>query len=183
MQVGQPVPGHKIDPVHHPVQNRGAPPRQSARHSALPRLCRRGCMVAMGLATAAVTAPAAPAVSTADAGQAAFADQVLAAVNHYRAQRALAAWPPDDALAVIALDHSRLMAQRTRLGHDGFDARFQQARSRLCVETLAAGFSHAEALVAAWRQSPSHHTHLLEPKARRVGVASVDGYVTLLACD
>ena len=182
MHVGQPVPGHKIDPVLRPVQNRRAPPRQSAHRSALRWLCRRGCMAAIGLATAAA-AVTAPAVSTADAGQAAFADQVLTAVNQYRAQQALAAWPPDDALAVIALDHSRLMAQRARLGHDGFDARFKQARSRLCVETLAAGFSHAEALVAAWHQSPSHHSNLLEPKARRAGVASVDGYVTLLACD
>ena len=185
MQVGQPVPGHKIDPVLRPVQNRGAPPRQSARRSALRWLCRRGCMVAMGLATAAaaVTAPAAAAVSTADAGQAAFADQVLAAVNHYRAQQALAAWPPDEALVEIALKHSRLMAGRSRLGHDGFDGRFQQARSRLCVETLAAGFNSADALVMGWRQSPTHHANLLEPKARRAGVASVDGYVTLLACD
>ena len=137
----------------------------------------------MCLASTVAAAPGAPAAPNGDTGEAAFAGQVLAAVNQYRTQQALAAWPPDEALATIALDHSRLMARRTRLGHDGFDRRFQQARSRQCVETLAAGFRDAEALVAAWRQSPSHHDKLLEPQARRAGVASVAGYVTLLACD
>ena len=108
---------------------------------------------------------------------------MLVAVNHYRGQRALAAWQPDEALVELALNHSRLMAGRSRPGHDGFDSRFQQARSRLCVETLAAGFNSADALVTGWRQSPTHDANLLEPKAHRAGVASVDGYVTLLACD
>lgn len=135
-------------------------------------------------AAAAVPAtPAAAAAPSRDAGQAALAEQVLAAVNQTRAQQALAAWRPDDALAAIASDHSHLMAQRTQLGHDGFEGRFRQVRSKLCVETLAAGFSDAEALVGAWRQSPTHLANLLEPRARRAGVASVDGYVTLLACD
>jgi uncharacterized protein YkwD len=98
------------------------------------------------IATAALTASAAPAASIATGSQAAFADQVLVAVNHYRGQRALTAWQPDEALVEIALNHSRLMAGRSRLGHDGFDNRFQQARSRLCVETLAAGFHSADAL-------------------------------------
>ncbi len=50
------------------------------------------------------------------------------------------------------------------------------------METLAAGFSDAQALVAAWRPSPSHHDKPLEPLARRADVASLAGYVTLLAC-
>ena len=135
------------------------------------------------IATAALTTPAAPAAPITPSSQAAFAEQVLVAVNHYRGQRSLAAWQPDETLVEIALNHSRLMAGRSQLGHDGFDSRLQQARSRLCVETLAAGFNDADALVTGWRQSPTHHANLLEPKARRAGVASVDGYVTLLACD
>lgn len=147
----------------------------------------------MCVASIAAPAPAASAASAAstapnaDNGEAAFAGQVLAAVNRYRAQHALAAWPRDEALAAITQDHSRLMARRQQLGHDGFEGRFEQARrqglGRRCVETLAAGFSDAPALVMAWRQSPSHHDKLLEPGVHRAGVASVDGYVTLLACD
>ena len=192
-----PCAGLKINEMHRPTQHRGAPPRRSSCWSALPALPAqpalpgRGnasraaalCLALIAIATATPATPAAPTAPSAHSSQAAFADQVLVAVNHYRAQRALAAWQPDEALVAIALDHSRLMAARSRLGHDGFDRRFQQARSGLCVETLAAGFSHADALVMGWRQSPTHHANLLEPKARRAGVASVDGYVTLLACD
>ena len=173
----------RIGPVNRPAQIPDPDPCQPPRARPLQWLSRRCCVAAMCLASTVAAAPGAPAAPNGDAGEAVFAGQVLGAVNQYRAQQALAAWPSDEALVTIALDHSRLMARRTRLGHDGFDRRFQQARSRQCVETLAAGFRDAEALVAAWRQSPSHHDKLLEPQARRAGVASVDGYVTLLACD
>ena len=182
----RPIAGHRIGPVNRPAQNPDPYPCQPPWARPLRWLAGRCCVAAMCLASTVAAAPGAPAAPNGDTGEASeavFAGQVLAAVNQYRAQQALAAWPSDDGLLTIALDHSRLMARRTRLGHDGFDRRFQQARSRQCVETLAAGFRDAEALVAAWRQSPSHHDKLLEPQARRAGVASVDGYVTLLACD
>ena len=142
--------------------------------------CTQAVAAALCLGSMAAQAPAAVG---GDAAQAVFAEQVLAAVNHYRSQQALAHWQPADALDDIALDHSRLMAERGKLGHDGFSSRFDRARSGLCVETLAAGFSHADALVAGWRQSTQHHANLLEPRARRAGIASVNGYVTLIACD
>ena len=184
-----PAPGLKIAQMQRPAQTRGAPagwpPCLPARRSPTGRgsASRAAALCGALIATAALTAPAAPAAPIAPGSQAAFADQVLVAVNHYRGQRALAAWQPDEALVELALNHSRLMAGRSRPGHDGFDSRFQQARSRLCVETLAAGFHSADALVTGWRQSPTHDANLLEPKAHRAGVASVDGYVTLLACD
>ena len=177
---------YRIGPVNRPALNPDADPCQPPRAWPPQWLSGRCRVAAMCLASTMAAAPGAPAAPNGDAGvasEAVFAGQVLAAVNRFRAQQALAAWPSDDGLLTIALDHSRLMARRTQLGHDGFDRRFQQARSRQCVETLAAGFRDAEALVAAWRQSPSHHDKLLEPRARRAGVASVDGYVTLLACE
>ena len=173
----------KIGPVNRPTQIPDARPCQPPRARLVQWLSVRCCVSAMCLASTLAAAPGAPAAPNGDAGEAVFAGQVLNAVNQYRAHRALAAWPSDEGLVTIALDHSRLMAWRTQLGHDGFDRRFQQALSRQCVETLAAGFCDAEALVAAWRQSPSHHDTMLEPQTRRAGVASVDGYVTLLACD
>ena len=91
---------------------------------------------------------------------------VRAAVNQYRVQQALTEWPLDETLVAITLDHSRLIAQHARLGNDGFDGRFQRVRSQLCVETLATGFSRAQAVVA-WRQLPTHHANLREPKVRR----------------
>ena len=173
----------KIGPVNRATQIPDARPCQPPRARPLQWLSLRCCVAAMCLASTLAAAPGAPAAPNGDAGEAVFAGQVLNAVNQYRAHRALAAWPSDEGLVTIALDHSRLMAWRTRLGHDGFDRRFQQALSRQCLETLAAGFCDAEALVDGWRQSPSHHDTMLEPQTRRAGVASVDGYVTLLACD
>lgn len=117
----------------------------------------------MGMAVIATTALAAPIGAT---GQTAFANQMLAAVNQYRVQQALTEWPLDETLVTITLDHSRLIAQHARLGDDGFDGRFQRVRSQLCVETLATGFSRAQAVVA-WRQLPTHHANLREPKVRR----------------
>ena len=75
------------------------------------------------------------------------------------------------------------MAARRRIGHEGFDARFAQARRRLCVENLAAGFTRPEPLLAAWLASPSHRDNLLARQPRWVGLGQVAGYITLMACD
>ncbi len=112
-----------------------------------------------------------------------FAELVLDRVNQYRARHALDPLRRDAALDWIASDHSRRMAQRGRVGHDGFAGRFEQARRASCVENLAADFDHADALVAGWRASPAHHANLLAPQVRWAGIASVAGYVTLLACE
>lgn len=126
----------------------------------------------------------APAPDAGDvAHQARFAQQVLARVNAYRGSRGLGLLQPDAALARIAAEHSQRMAQRQRIGHDGFAQRFERTGRRLCVETLAADFDQEAALLAGWLASPAHHDKLLEPQVRDVGVASVGGYVTLLACE
>ena len=109
--------------------------------------------------------------------------QVLDIVNRHRASQALPAWAPDADLALIATEHSRRMALRRQIGHDGFEARFTQARRHLCVENLAAGFDRAEPLLAAWLASPSHRDNLLALRPQRVGLGQVAGYITLLACD
>lgn len=109
--------------------------------------------------------------------------QVLAQVNQYRVQLGLAPWLADAALTDIALDHSRLMAQRGQLGHDGFELRFARARRMACVENLAAGFAQASAVLAGWQASPPHHANLLQPSVRLAGIAEVGGYITLLVCE
>ena len=111
-----------------------------------------------------------------------LARQVLAAVNDYRSALQLPPLQPDPALEGLAAEHSRAMAQQARLSHAGFQARFQRAHRHLCVENLATGYRRAEALLDGWRASPKHHENLLEPRVLRVGVAQVDGWVTLLAC-
>ncbi len=111
-----------------------------------------------------------------------FARQVLDVVNQYRAQQGLPTLQPDATLETIAAEHSRDMAGLGRLSHAGFSDRFERARSVLCVENLAANFARPENLVEGWRNSPSHHKNLLEPRVRQVGLASVNGFVTLFSC-
>lgn len=118
------------------------------------------------------------------AGQAdtALAAQVLDAANHYRSSHQLPVLQPSAALAALAAEHSQAMAQQRRLSHAGFHARFERARRQTCVENLAAGFSRAEPMIAGWQQSPDHHRNLLDARVQEVGVASVAGHVTWLAC-
>ena len=117
------------------------------------------------------------------ARQAAFVQQVLVRVNGYRASLGLGLLQPDAGLTVIATEHSQRMARRQHIGHDGFDQRFERSRRHRCVETLAADFTRADDLLAAWLASPAHQAQLRVPQVRDVGVASVQGYVTLLACE
>lgn len=116
------------------------------------------------------------------AADAALAAQVLDAVNRYREGQQLPALQPSATLAALATEHSSHMAQLRRLSHAGFNTRFERARRTTCVENLAAGFSRAEPMIAGWRQSPDHHRNLLDARVQDVGVASVAGHVTWLAC-
>ena len=111
-----------------------------------------------------------------------FAQQVLEAVNHHRLQQQLAPWQADATLSEIAAGHSQSMARLGALSHAGFQARFERAQRRVCVENLAARYRQADRLVAGWQASPGHGENLLDARVQQVGVASVGGYVTLLAC-
>lgn len=103
--------------------------------------------------------------------------------NDYRARQGLARWQADPGLQALALAASRAMAVERRASHDGFHGRFVRSGALLCVEVIARGRISAERAVALWRRSPEHHRNLVEPRARWVGVAEVDGFATLLACD
>lgn len=144
---------------------------------------RRRAWPWIGLLATGLALAAPPSSALNDHDPAALTWQVLDIVNRHRAGQALPAWAPDADLALIATAHSRRMALRQQIGHDGFETRFAQARRRLCVENLAAGFDRAEPLLTAWLASPSHRDNLLAPRPRQVGLGNVDGYITLLACD
>ena len=119
----------------------------------------------------------------ADRPPAEFAQQVLAVINASRASLGLTPLIADRALTAIAEHHSQALAERGRLSHDGFAQRFEQASRDVCVENLAAGLLQAEALVAAWQQSPTHAQNLVAPRVRWAGVASTQRYVVFFACD
>ena len=111
-----------------------------------------------------------------------LADAVLLAINRYRQQAGLSPWVADATLSAIANGHSQAQSAQGRLSHGGFATRFAMTRARMCVENLAAGHTTGQAVVDAWRASPQHQKNLLDPEPERVGLASNEGVVSMLAC-
>ncbi len=154
----------------------------ATRFRQLPRLRSCWALVA-SLVCGLAGAGGAAGQTGADRPAAEFAQQVLAVINANRASLGLAPLNSDSALTAIAQRHSQTLAARGRLSHDGFAQRFEQASRDVCVENLAAGLMQAEALVAAWQQSPTHAQNLVAPGVRWAGVASTQRYVVFFACD
>ena len=109
--------------------------------------------------------------------------RVLQAINQTRQAQGLGELLPSADLQAIAQDHSRTMATQRRLTHAGFQARFDRTTSDLCVENVASGTTRPATLVAAWQRAPQHRRNLYEPRLRWAGLAGVDGFVTLFACE
>jgi len=117
----------------------------------------------------------------------AVAQRVLELVNAARAEARrcgrdeFAAAPPlalSALLSEVALLHSCDIAQRRSLGHQGSDgstAGERLTRSgylwRAFGENVAAGQRDAEAVVAAWLDSPEHCTSIMGPQFTEMGVA------------
>ena len=112
----------------------------------------------------------------------AFVEQLMALVNDYRLAQGLAPLRPAAELLALAVEHSDDMASQHVLTHDGFRARYARSGSKVCVENLGWNHRTAQALLEGWRQSPSHHRNLLNPKVERVGIAARERYVTFFAC-
>lgn len=103
-------------------------------------------------------------------------------INAYRAQNGLGPLDIADDLAELAHEHSATMSERRQLSHEGFRARFQRAKSRVCVENVGWNHRTPEALLEGWRMSPAHHRNLLDPGVSRMGIAAAARYVTFFAC-
>jgi uncharacterized protein YkwD len=113
--------------------------------------------------------------------------RVLALVNAARAQarrcgrnRLDAAGPVilSPFLTAAAIAHSHDMAQRGSLGHPGSDGSTSAERVtragyawRAAGENIAAGLRDADAVVAAWLDSPAHCATLMGPQFAEMGVA------------
>jgi uncharacterized protein YkwD len=112
----------------------------------------------------------------------AFVHRLIELVNDYRLEQGLPPLRPADELVALAEEHSEAMAAQRVLTHEGFRARYARAGSKVCVENLGWNHRTAQALLEGWRQSPSHHRNLLNPKVERVGIAARERYVTFFAC-
>ena len=135
----------------------------------------------LALAAALPTHAAAATSKPADQGEA-FVAQLWALINDYRLEQGLPPLRPADELVALATEHSEAMASQHVLTHEGFRARYERSGSKVCVENLGWNHRTAQALLEGWRQSPSHHRNLLNPKVERVGIAARERYVTFFAC-
>jgi uncharacterized protein YkwD len=111
--------------------------------------------------------------------------EILDAVNAARAvprncgERAFAAAAPvawNDALGAAALAHSRDMAARRHMAHEGSDGSTVAVRAtragygwRLVGENIAAGQPSASEAVAGWIDSPGHCANLMNPAFTEMG--------------
>lgn len=118
---------------------------------------------------------------------AAVETRVLALVNAARAQARRCGRDYLDAtgpvmlspfLTAAAIAHSRDMAQRGSLGHPGSDGSTSADRVtragytwRAAGENIAAGLRDADAVVAAWLDSPAHCATLMGSQFTEMGVA------------
>lgn len=132
---------------------------------------------------ATLAAPAALAQeASADPRAQAFTQQLARLINAYRALNGLEPLATEEQLEALAGEHSAQMTAARRLSHEGFRERAQLTRSKVCVENVGWNYRTPESLLEGWRQSPTHHRNLLEPRVSRMGVAIRSVYVTFFAC-
>jgi uncharacterized protein YkwD len=111
-----------------------------------------------------------------------FDTQTLTIINNYRAQRGLRKLQMRQNLFLLARQHSRYMAARRQLSHDGFYDRFRLSGFSSCTENVAWNYPTPSALVSAWRKSPGHNAALLRRDLVYAGVSKVGAYATYFAC-
>jgi uncharacterized protein YkwD len=115
-------------------------------------------------------------VGTSDA---ALEEAVYDQVNAHRQSHGLAPLAPDARISREARRHSRAMAERKTLGHDGFDDRVQALRRvmpcRRTAENVAMNQGHrdpASEAVRGWLGSQAHRQNIEGPyELTGVGIA------------
>lgn len=121
--------------------------------------------------------PVRPARAVADSGPSDDARILFKAANQERALRGLRLLAWDDSLALAALRHAELMAERKSLEHQlPGEAPLQQranaagARLSRVAENIAVGQDVAE-IQSSWMHSPGHRANILDPELTAIGIA------------
>jgi uncharacterized protein YkwD len=116
-------------------------------------------------------------------GNTANAGAMLQAVNAYRRNAGAPPLALDSLLNGAALRHSRTMAASNTLSHDvggSFGSRMAAIGVRGGAENIAAGQRNVPEVMASWSGSPGHAANMRNPAMRRMGVAKVGAYWTLI---
>lgn len=136
-----------------------------------------------GFARTKITVPATTAETTPGNR---IAEDVLNAVNTFRAQNGLPPLTANSLLQAAAQRHSDNMASHSAMSHtcaDGttFDQRISQAGYtwHSIAENVAAGQPSAKDVVQAWINSPPHRSNMLKTDIKDAGIGFNNRYWTL----
>lgn len=153
---------------------------------ALKRICVIGVFLGLaGCGGSPVEAPRAPAqspqpsmyLSLAHPGVAVDADAARDMISQYRRNAGLAPLALDETLQQLAERQAKEMARRGVMLHDAraslkTSLSAAGAPAGYADENVSAGYDTLAEAFSGWRQSPSHNARMLEPKARKMGIAT-----------
>jgi hypothetical protein len=102
----------------------------------------------------------------------------LTLINQYRQQNGLPPLSVSNALTIAAQGHSEDMARRNYFSHTTPEGKTFVDRIReagytynTCLgENIAAGFSTAQSVFEAWKNSPGHNQNMLNPCFKAIGI-------------
>lgn len=146
-------------------------PSQTARRARV----ATGLLLAATVAGGALTTPAVGAPSAA-ASKAQLRSDVVASVNHIRAQHGCRSLKVAKKLTTSAQRHADDMSAKRYFSHTSADGRSWVSRQRAAGwkqpggENIARGFGNAGSVMTAWMNSPEHRRNILNCQFRYIGV-------------
>jgi uncharacterized protein YkwD len=99
-------------------------------------------------------------------------------ISGYRANNGLGPVSVDPELTRLAMEQSRVMAQRDKLDHAvsrDFRDRLRASKfdASVAVENIGAGYHTLAEAFSGWRDSPPHRANMLKAGVTRMGIAAV----------
>ena len=128
------------------------------------------------------TPPPLPVSTDCEAGD--FNSQFLCLINNHRLSKNLNTLSYDHALTAVAAIHSAWMNTNATMSHIGENgsAFYERCRSGLTTcdaENIAKGYTTAQKLFDAWKNSSGHNANMLGTHTK-IGLSLVGSYSTLL---
>lgn len=112
-----------------------------------------------------------------------YIKELLALINHYRADNGLRPLSSDKKLINLARGHSIEMQHQGALSHDRFEERFKRSGRNSCVENVGWNYRTARDLFSAWQRSSGHDQNMLSGNIQKAGISISGSYVTFFACN
>jgi uncharacterized protein YkwD len=105
------------------------------------------------------------------------ADAARAMISLYRGNKGLSQLVVDPGLQRAAEAQARAMAADGRISHEAHGSLAQRLDAagytkNVAVENVSAGYHTLAEAFSGWRDSPPHNSNMLDPKMRRMGIAT-----------